>query len=110
MFVAQAVDSSSLSCSGACHLPAQGLAGRLYQPHPSRLADLQDEDTTKSLGELLHTRRGLASVILEGLALVGMVPFLWIELSTFCEYGPRIWLNTWNCLDCLTYAGQVSLP
>ena len=85
-------------------------AEAVSQPPPSRLVDAQDEDTTKSLGELLHTRRGLASVILEGLALVGMAPFLWIELSTVCEYGPRIWLNTWNILDCLTYAGQVSLP
>ena len=109
MSVAQAVDSK-LTLLLRCLPSASPGPCKLYQPHPSRLVDSQDEDTTKSLGELLHTRRGLASVILEGLALVGMVPFLWIELSTFCEYGPRIWLNTWNCLDCLTYAGQVSLP
>ena len=72
-------------------------------------ADLQDEDLDASLPELIHTPSGAATVACDMLALLGMMPFLYIEACTIVEYGLRRWFNVWNLLDCSTYFLQASM-
>ena len=54
---------------------------------------LQDEDPTTSLRQLAHTHTGQVTIAANSVALLGMLPFLWIEFVTFLEYGPWKWLN-----------------
>ena len=49
---------------------------------------LQDEDTDTNLRQLAHTRTGQVTLLADGFALAGMLPFVYIEAVTFVEYGP----------------------
>lgn len=68
---------------------------------------MQDEDTRRSLPELLSTNRGIGTVVAEGAALLGMAPFLWIEACTLKEYGVVGWASIWNIMDVAMYINQV---
>lgn len=52
------------------------------------------------------TPRGQATIALEIIALLAMLPFLYIEAATIIEYG-KTWLNAQNIIDALTYVNQV---
>jgi Ion transport protein len=69
----------------------------------------QDEDATLSLRELLETPRGKLTVACDFLSLVGMTPFVLIEISTIYAYGITGWATAWNILDVLTYFLQISI-
>ncbi len=71
---------------------------------------MQDEDTGKSLPELLQSTRGIGTVIAECIALFGMAPFLWIEACTLKEYGIAGWASVWNVMDVVMYINQVYPP
>lgn len=68
---------------------------------------LQDEDMTMSLGQLLHSPRGIVTVVLECVSYLGMLPFIYMECRTIQEYWDD-WLNAWNAIDVLVYLFQVS--
>ena len=70
---------------------------------------MQDEDLSLSLSKLVETRRGVVTVATEVLALLGMTPFVYIELRTVVEYGPKRWLSLWNLMDLSTYFLQVCM-
>jgi hypothetical protein len=69
---------------------------------------LQDEPASASLAEVASTPRGQATIALEIIALLAMLPFLYIEAATIIEYG-KTWLNAQNIIDALTYVNQVRL-
>ena len=56
---------------------------------------MQDEDDTLSLGQLVKTPHGIATVIFEIVSTLGMLPFIYIEVCTLIEYGPWGWLDFW---------------
>lgn len=66
----------------------------------------QDEDATASLADVAATVRGQATIALEIIALVAMLPFVYIEVATIVEYG-KSWIITQNIIDALTYINQV---
>ncbi len=68
---------------------------------------IQDEDLSLTLSQLVETKRGIITVASEALALLGMTPFLYIEICTVLEYGPKRWLSIWNLMDLATYFLQV---
>lgn len=68
----------------------------------------QDEDLSLSLRQLLASPRGRATVAAELLALVGMAPFLLLELGTLPAYGVG-WVDLWNALDASTYFIQIAI-
>ncbi len=68
---------------------------------------LQDEDLSLTLPQLVETKRGVITVASEALALLGMTPFIYIEICTVLEYGPKRWLSIWNLMDLATYFLQV---
>ncbi len=47
---------------------------------------LQQEDRAQSLAELAATPWGATTLAFEGLALLGMLPFMFIEVSTIAVY------------------------
>jgi hypothetical protein len=67
----------------------------------------QDEDLKLTLPQLLDTPTGVLTVVLDGLALLGMLPFIWIELCTITSYGLWQWATIWNLMDVSAYALQV---
>jgi uncharacterized membrane protein YgcG len=69
----------------------------------------QDEDLTLRFTQLLITPRGLATVALELVALVGMAPLAALEPATLKAYGWKGWFNVWNGLDLTTYILQVAI-
>lgn len=60
-----------------------------------------------SLKEIVHTKRGIAIVVLEIVSYIAMLPFVFIEYRTIEEYWED-WLNAWNALDVVAYLLQVS--
>ena len=70
-------------------------------------AVIQDEDLSMTLSQLVETKRGIITVASEALALLGMTPFIYIEICTVLEYGPKRWLSIWNLMDLATYFLQV---
>ncbi len=68
---------------------------------------IQDEDLSLTLSQLVETKRGIITVASEALALLGMTPFIYIEICTVLEYGPKRWLSIWNLMDLATYFLQV---
>ncbi|KAL4438685.1 hypothetical protein ABPG77_006289 [Micractinium sp. CCAP 211/92] len=68
----------------------------------------QDEDLSLSLRALLASPRGRFTVAAELLALVGMAPFLMLELGTIPAYGLG-WVDLWNGLDASTYFIQIAI-
>lgn len=66
---------------------------------------MQDEDVDASLAEIAQSPLGQATIALEVIALVAMLPFLYTEVATFIEYG-RSWLNLQNLIDAATYINQ----
>ncbi|KAK9917231.1 hypothetical protein WJX75_002125 [Coccomyxa subellipsoidea] len=68
----------------------------------------QDEPASASLAEVASTPRGQATIALEIIALLAMLPFLYIEAATIIEYG-KTWLNAQNIIDALTYVNQVTI-
>lgn len=68
---------------------------------------LQDEDLSLTLGQLVESKRGIVTVATEAFALAGMMPFIYVEICTVIEYGPRRWFNIWNLMDLATYFLQV---
>ncbi|KAL4440087.1 hypothetical protein ABPG75_003088 [Micractinium tetrahymenae] len=68
----------------------------------------QDEDLSLSLRQLLASSRGRLTVAAELLALVGMAPFLLLELGTLPAYGVG-WVDMWNALDTSTYFIQIAI-
>jgi hypothetical protein len=71
-----------------------------------RLHAKQDDDLSLTLAELLSTGRGKAELALLALALVGMAPFVVLEVGTLLAYGWG-WLDGTNVIDFLTYSIQV---
>ena len=71
----------------------------------ARCACVQDEDVGASLAEIAQSPAGQATIALEVIALLSMLPFLYTEVATFIEYG-RSWLNLQNLIDALTYVNQ----
>ena len=67
----------------------------------------QDENLSLSLKELLQTPRGRLELAAHALAIVGMTPFLLLEMGTIPAYGIFGWLDAWNVLDICTYTIQV---
>ena len=43
----------------------------------------------------MSTPHGAATVVFEVLSTLGMLPFIYIEVCTLIEYGPRGWLDFW---------------
>lgn len=72
--------------------------------------NVQDEDSHESLHQLLKHGLGRATVAAELLCLCGMAPFLYIEASTFLEYGFYGWRSIWNLMDIVAYVNQVCAP
>jgi hypothetical protein len=70
------------------------------------LAAHQDEDPALSLKQLLGSFRGAATVAMNAMALVAMMPFLVMEAATALAYG-KGWLSAWNFVDLATYILQV---
>lgn len=70
---------------------------------------IQDEDLSLSLSQLVQTKRGIVTVAMEGLSLLGMTPFIYIEYCTVMEYGPKRWLSIWNLMDLATYFLQARI-
>jgi hypothetical protein len=70
------------------------MCGRISEGVVHQAVCAQDEDTNLSLAQLLQGPYGIATVGVEALALVGMAPFLYIELCSFIEYGPLEWINS----------------
>lgn len=70
-------------------------------------AAFQDEDVNLTFKELLQTSRGRFTLTMDLLALIGMMPFIFIELATLTAYGFRGWFTAWNVLDMLTYINQI---
>ena len=62
-----------------------------------------------TLSQLVETKRGIITVASEALALLGMTPFIYIEICTVLEYGPKRWLSIWNLMDLATYFLQVCI-
>lgn len=71
------------------------------------LVAFQGEDLSLSLSQLASDRRGRLTLAAEGLALLGMLPFLLLEVTTIPAYGFAGWLDEWNAVDALTYIVQV---
>ncbi|DBA98675.1 hypothetical protein WJX77_002585 [Trebouxia sp. C0004] len=69
----------------------------------------QDEDLSLTLSQLVETKRGIITVASEALALLGMTPFIYIEICTVLEYGPKRWLSIWNLMDLATYFLQIAI-
>lgn len=69
----------------------------------------QDENLSLTLGQLMATRRGAATVAAELVALLAMTPFLVLEYGTLCAYGVSGWFSVWNGLDLITYTIQISV-
>ena len=69
----------------------------------------QDEELELSLAQVLETQRGIATVALEILAIVAMIPFVILEQGTIRAYGWPGWLNVWNGLDILTFVFQITI-
>ena len=61
-----------------------------------------------SLDGVVHTPRGIATVVLECVSYAAMLPFLYMEYRTIVEYWDD-WLNAWNAIDVLVYSLQVIL-
>lgn len=68
----------------------------------------QDEDLDLSLGQLVATGRGAATVALEALALAATSPFLVLEWGTLRAYGWG-WASVWNGIDVVTYVLQFAI-
>lgn len=68
---------------------------------------MQDEPLEASLEEILKTPRGLTAVAMEGISLIAMLPFLYIEGRTVWAYGLWQWATLWNIIDIATYGLQV---
>ena len=68
----------------------------------------QDEDMGASTRELAGSSRGIATIVLEVLSYIAMLPFIYIELRSIEEYRED-WFNAWNILDVIAYANQVDL-
>jgi hypothetical protein len=66
----------------------------------------QDEDPHKSLWDLGHTREGILGLILSTLSFLSMVPFVYIEIASYHDFGTA-WFNFQNGLDVATYVLQV---
>lgn len=71
-----------------------------------KLPTFQDEDMHMSLDGVVHTPRGIATVVLECVSYAAMLPFLYMEYRTIVEYWDD-WLNAWNAIDVLVYSLQV---
>lgn len=67
----------------------------------------QDEGNERTLVALLRTARGKATVSLDLLSLLCMMPFVAIEVASFAAYGFKGWASAWNALDMTTYALQI---
>jgi len=67
----------------------------------------QDEDASLSFAQLLQTSRGKISILCNILSLIGMAPFLAIEVGTLKAYGLFGWATAWNLLDTATYGIQL---
>lgn len=67
----------------------------------------QDEGNEKTLRELLRTSRGKATVTLDLLSLLFMMPFVAIEVASYAAYGFAGWFSAWNALDMATYVLQI---
>lgn len=68
---------------------------------------MQEEDLSKSLLELLESPYGFAILASEAVALLAMVPFVYLEVCTVIDFGPSRWLSTWNLINLITYILQV---
>lgn len=68
---------------------------------------LQEEDLSKNLVELLESPYGFAILASEAIALLAMAPFVYLEVCTVIEFGPSRWLSTWNLINMITYILQV---
>ncbi|KAL0035205.1 hypothetical protein WJX79_005983 [Trebouxia sp. C0005] len=69
----------------------------------------QEEDLSKSLLELLESPYGFAILASEAVALLAMVPFVYLEVCTVIDFGPSRWLSTWNLINLITYILQVAI-
>ena len=65
---------------------------------------MQDEDDSLSLGQLVESPHGIATVIFEVISTLGMLPFIYIEVCSLIEYGPWGWLDFWCAV------GPIILP
>ena len=72
-------------------------------------SSVQDEDLSLSLSQLVQHHRGAGIIASEVVSLLAMAPFVYIEVCTVIEFGPKRWLNVWNLIDLITYILQVSL-
>ncbi|KAA6418224.1 MAG: WD-40 repeat [Trebouxia sp. A1-2] len=68
-----------------------------------------EEDLSKSLLELLESPYGFAILASEAVALLAMVPFVYLEVCTVIDFGPSRWLSTWNLINLITYILQVAI-
>ena len=71
------------------------------------LAPLQDEGTDATLHELAHTRIGKVALAAQMASVLGMLPFLWIEVATVAAYGLSMWAHVFKTIDLLAYILQV---
>eukprot|EP00891_Asterochloris_glomerata_P008490 jgi/Astpho2/8490/Aster-x0358 len=66
-----------------------------------------DEGTDATLHELAHTRIGKVALAAQMASVLGMLPFLWIEVATVAAYGLSMWAHVFKTIDLLAYILQV---
>ncbi len=76
----------------------------MLREHP---CPLQDEGTDATLHELAHTRIGKVALAAQMASVLGMLPFLWIEVATVAAYGLSMWAHVFKTIDLLAYILQV---
>ena len=102
--------NTTLDINSLSSIEADSKACAVKPPHacyPFLGVLIQDEDLSLTLSQLVETKRGIITVASEALALLGMTPFIYIEICTVLEYGPKRWLSIWNLMDLATYFLQV---
>eukprot|EP00884_Botryococcus_braunii_P013792 jgi/Botrbrau1/22413/Bobra.0091s0018.1 len=68
----------------------------------------QDEDTSQSLPDIAHTGRGILGLALLSVSTLAMVPFLYIEVASYNDFGAA-WFTFQNLLDVITYTLQIAV-
>lgn len=71
---------------------------------------MQDEDLSLPLSELVQRPRGACIVAAEVVAELAMAPFVYLEICSVLEIGPKRWLSVWNLVDVTTYILQARKP
>eukprot|EP00884_Botryococcus_braunii_P020993 jgi/Botrbrau1/7578/Bobra.0159s0027.1 len=64
-------------------------------------------DRHPKIGPLASTPVGIAARIFGIVPLIGMAPFVYVDVAMFLDYGFKAWASTWNTLDVIAYLLQI---